>query len=130
MSALSPFRLYFDVDSMERAVLIGLRARGVDVTTALEAGMTGATDEEQLEFARSQGRVLFSFNVSDFCRLHSEYMSHGQSHAGIIVAPQKRYPVGERIRRLLLQFGCGQDGRRDAEPLGVFSAIWPETTDG
>ena len=81
--------LYFDVDSMERSMLIGLRARGVDATTALEVGITGVTDEEQLEFARSQGRVLFSFNVSHFCCLHCEYLSHSRSHAGIIVAPQQ-----------------------------------------
>ncbi len=128
MSALSPVRLYFDVDSMERAVLIGLRARGVDAATALEAGMTQATDEEQLEFARSQGRVLFSFNISHFCRRHSEYPSHGHSHAGIIVAPQKRYSVGERIRRLLslLAAKTAEEMQNRLE----FLSDWPETTDG
>ena len=43
MSAVSRIRLYFDVDSMERAVLNGLRARGIDAATAHEAGMTEAT---------------------------------------------------------------------------------------
>jgi hypothetical protein len=78
-----------------------LRARGVDVTTALEAGTTRATDQEHLEFAGAQGRVLFSFNVSHFSRLHAEFLSRGQSHAGIIMAAQQRYAIGERIRRLL-----------------------------
>jgi hypothetical protein len=127
MSALSPIRLYFDVDSMERAVLIGLRARGIDATTALEAGMTEATDEEQLEFARSQGRVLFSFNVSHFCHLHSEYLGHGESHAGIIVAPQKRYPVGERIRRLLSLLAAKK--AEEMQNRLEFLNDWPETTD-
>ncbi len=128
MSAVSRIRLHFDVDSMERVVLIGLRARGVDATTALEAGMTEATDDEQLEFAGSQGRVLFSFNVSDFCRLHSEYLSHGRSHAGIIVAPQRRYSVGERIRRLLslIAANTAEEMYNRLE----FLSNWPETTDG
>lgn len=65
---MSAVRLYFDVDSMERGLLVALRAWGVDAVTALEAGMTAATDEEQLEFARLQTRVLVSFNGSDFCR--------------------------------------------------------------
>ena len=93
-------RLYFDADSMERAVVSGLRARGIDVTSALEVGMADSSDEEQLEFARSDGRVLFSFNVSDFQRIHTQYLSQGKSHAGIILAAQQRYSVGERIRRL------------------------------
>jgi hypothetical protein len=98
---MTALRLYFDADSMERAVVLGLRARGIDVTTALEAGITDRTDEEQLEFATSQGRALFSFNASDFSRIHTEFLSQGKSHSGIILAPQQRYSVGERIRRLL-----------------------------
>ena len=42
-----------------------------------------------------------SFNASDFCRIHTEFLSQGRSHAGIILAPQQRYSIGERIRRLL-----------------------------
>ena len=78
----------------------GLRARGVDATSALEVGMADSSDEEQLEFARTEGRVLFSFNVSDFQRIHTQYLSQGKTHAGIILAAQQRYSVGERIRRL------------------------------
>ncbi len=55
----------------------------------------------KLEFASSQRRVLFSFNASDFCRIHAELLSHGKSHAGIILAPQQHYSIRERIRRLL-----------------------------
>jgi hypothetical protein len=98
---VSQVRVYFDADSMQRAVVAGLRARGVDVTTALDAGMTDRSDEDQLEFARSQGRVLFSFNASHFCRIHSELLAQGETHAGIILAPQQRYSIGERARRLL-----------------------------
>jgi len=86
---------------MQRAVLAGLRARGVDAITALEAGLTDRPDEEQLEFARSQERVLFTFNASHFCRIHAGLVAQGKSHAGIIVAPQQRYTIGERLRGLL-----------------------------
>jgi hypothetical protein len=125
---MSAVRLYFDADSMQRAVVVGLRARGVDAATALEAGTTRRTDEEQLEFARSQGRVLFGFNVSHFSRLHAEYLSQGKPHAGIILAPQQRYSVGERVRRLLKLMGA-----RSAEEMQnrlEFLSDWPETTDG
>lgn len=82
-------------------MLAGLRARGVDALTALEAGIAERPDEEQLEFAASQGRVLFTFNVAHFCRIHAEFLSQGRSHAGIIVSPQQRYSAGQRLRRLL-----------------------------
>lgn len=98
---MSAVRFYFDADSMERRLLAALRARGIDAITALDARMTGATDEEQLAFALQEGRALVSFNVADFCRIHAEAISRGDSHAGIVVVPQQRYSVGERVRRLL-----------------------------
>jgi hypothetical protein len=48
-----------------------------------------------------QGRVLYTFNVGDFYRLHTAFLKQGKSHAGIILARQQRYPVGEQMRRLL-----------------------------
>ena len=63
--------------------------------------MITATDEEQLEFAQQQARVLISFNGADFCRIHSEWMARGRSHAGMVIVPQQRYSIGERLRRLL-----------------------------
>lgn len=93
--------LYFDADAMQRGMVHGLRARAVDAMTAHKAKMAGATDEEQLEFARREGRVLFSFNASDFFRIHTEWLTHGKSHSGIILAPQQQYTIGERIRRIL-----------------------------
>lgn len=94
-------RLYLDEDSMDKALLQALRARGVDVTTALEAGMIERDDQEHLDFATAQGRVLYSFNVGDFSRLHSTYLAEDKSHAGIVLARQQHYSVGEQMRRLL-----------------------------
>ena len=98
---MSAIRLYFDADSMERAVVNGLQARGVDVMTANEAGTTGWADSEQLAFAHTQSRVLFSFNASDFCRIHGQVLAEGKTHSGMILAPQQRYSVGRRVRLLL-----------------------------
>jgi predicted nuclease of predicted toxin-antitoxin system len=94
-------RLYFDEDSMRRSLVRALRARGVDVITALDAGMVEREDAEHLDYATEQGRVLCSFNVGDFYRLHSEYVAQGKPHAGIILMRQQYYSVGEQMRRLL-----------------------------
>lgn len=85
---------------MSRALLRGLRARGLDVTTVLDEGTVGDSDRAQLEYAWQTKRVLYSFNVSDFCR-HKEYLREGKPHAGIVVVYRQRYSVGEQLRLLL-----------------------------
>jgi hypothetical protein len=94
-------RLYIDEDSMSRGLVRALKARGVDVLTALDAGMTEREDEEHLNYATEQGRVLYTFNVGDFYRLHTTYVAQGKQHPGIILARQQRYSVGEQMRRIL-----------------------------
>lgn len=90
-----------DEDAMDADLVAALRARGVAVITAIEAGLIQRPDEEHLSFATRQGCVLYTFNVSDFYRLHTEWLVAGRNHAGIILAPQQRYSVGEQLRRLL-----------------------------
>ena len=86
---------------MSRALLRGLRSRGIDVTTVLDEGRVGDSDRAQLAYARQIKRVLYSFNVRDFCRLHKEYLTEGRSHAGIVVVYRQRYSSGEQLRLLL-----------------------------
>ena len=94
-------RLYCDEDSLDHDLTRALRARGMDVTTALEENMIAREDEEHLDYATQQGRVLFSFNRGDFYRLHTRYLTQGKLHAGIILANQQQYSVGGQMRRIL-----------------------------
>jgi Domain of unknown function (DUF5615) len=93
--------LYLDEDSHSSSLIHALRYRGLDVSTAREAQMLGSTDLEQLYWATAQGRVLYSFNIRDFFRLHSDYLAQGKSHAGMVLAQQQLYSIGEQMRRLL-----------------------------
>jgi hypothetical protein len=45
--------------------------------------------------------VLYTFNVSDFHRLHTQWIIAGREHAGMILAPQQRFSAGEQLRRIL-----------------------------
>ncbi len=56
---MSEIRYYTD-EHIARAVIRGLRQRGVDVLTVPEAEMMGASDEAHLALASSQGRVVFT----------------------------------------------------------------------
>jgi len=98
---MSQIRLYLDEDSMRRALLFGLRARNVDVLTAADADMINHRDEEHLATASAAGRALFSYNTADYCVLHQRWMNLERSHAGIIVARQQHYSVGEELRRIM-----------------------------
>jgi hypothetical protein len=96
-----PLRLYIDEDAMSRVLIRGLRSRGLDVTSALTEEKVGQSDDAQLEFAAKHGRVLYTFNVGDFCRLHKKYLNEGKRHSGIVVVYRQRYTVGEQLRLLL-----------------------------
>ncbi len=90
-------KFYTDEHSAN-AVAEGLRRRGVDVVTTYEAGLLGASDEEQLAFATREDRVLFTQD-DDLLRLHTT----GIDHTGIVYTRQGT-PVGDIIRGLMLVF--------------------------
>ena len=93
--------MYFDEDAQDRDLIQALDLRGVDVIGAWASGMRERKDEEHLLWSAGQKRALYSFNVRDYCRLHAEFLAQGRSHAGIILAKQQQYSVGEQMRRLL-----------------------------
>ena len=91
-----PVRFYLD-QHMSHALTSGLRARGIDVLTALETGRCGLPDSDQLAFATAEGRVMVSFDT-DCLALHGT----GVSHAGIAWCPATKYSVGQMIDALIL----------------------------
>jgi hypothetical protein len=93
-------RLYLDEDAMDDDLVQALRLRGVEVETALGAGMISRPDDEHLAYANSVQSVLYTFNVRDFMLLHNEWLLEGKAHSGIIFGDQQRYRVGEQMRRL------------------------------
>jgi hypothetical protein len=98
---MSRIRLYLDEDAMRRSLVFGLKARTVDVLTALDAEMINREDEAQLVTASSSGRAVYTYNAGDFCLLHQRWIAKGASHSGIIVGAQQRYRSGEELRRLI-----------------------------
>lgn len=92
---MSNIRLYTD-EHVSRALIRGLRERGVDVLSVPEADMIEAPDEAHLALALREGRVLFTQDA-DFLRLAAA----GVPHAGIIYAKQQT-SLGTIIRGLML----------------------------
>lgn len=110
-------RLYLDEDVLDKDFVQALRSSNMDVVTVTDVGVDGQTDEQQLQYATSQGRVLYSSNMGDFYGLHASYVSQGIPHAGIILVQQKRYSIGEQLRRLskLMDSRSAEDMKNQAE---------------
>ncbi len=85
---MSQIKIYIDEDAMDSDLVAALRSRGVTVVTAPDAGLAEKSDQEQLAFATERGCVLYTFNVSDFYRPHTEWAGAGREHAAMILAPQ------------------------------------------
>ncbi len=76
-------RLYTN-ENIEFQVVITLRELGHDVLTSLEAGNANRAveDEEVLQFAATEQRILVTHNRLHFVRLHQRRTVR---HAGIVV---------------------------------------------
>lgn len=98
---MTQIRLYLDEDIQKQALILALRNSGIDVLTTSEANRVSYLDEEQLIWATEQGRVIYSFNRRDFSSLHSQFLAEDRNHAGIILAQQQRYSVGEQMRVIM-----------------------------
>src|SRR5688572_1610854 len=83
-------------ESVDHAVARGLALRGIDVTTSTEAGLRGATDDEQLAHSIQAGRVLVTHD-KDFLRIAAINVRH----AGIAYCPPSYRSIGHIILRLV-----------------------------
>jgi hypothetical protein len=97
---MTAIHFYLDEDATSNRLLQALRNRGADVVSAVEVGMLAQPDEQQLEWALEHQRIIYSFNARDFYRIHSDWLSCGKSHAGIVLGKQAD-SMGNQMRGLL-----------------------------
>jgi len=90
--------LAFHLDEhLDHAIAQGLRNRGINVTTTTDAGLPGAADDEHLEFALREQRVIVTAD-SDFLAIASQ----SSAHAGIAFVRRKSKEIGHIVRHLCL----------------------------
>lgn len=95
---------YFDED-FDLNVMDALKAQGYQVHCARDEGFTTAQlkrtvgDTEQLAYAVSRAWTVVTFNRGDFANLHTEYLTKGWEHNGIVVSLQVE--TGRAVRALL-----------------------------
>ena len=103
-------KFYLDEDLSPKIAEV-LRKLGADGLSAHEAEMTGASDEEQLDFAARDSRCLVTFNRNDFIMLTRLYLDSNRTHCGVIIVPHTFK---------------GNEFRRIAEALSSFASLNPE----
>ena len=79
-------KVYLDED-LAPAVAQFLRRRGIDATSAQEAGNAQLDDRAQLAYATREGRAIVTANVVDFIELARDAVAANTEHAGIILVP-------------------------------------------
>jgi hypothetical protein len=92
--------LYID-HNVDRAIVAGLRARGIDVLTAMEDGFDTHDDEAVFERATALGRVAVT-NDKDFLAIAHRWQDDGHYFTGLIRARQDRVSLGAVIEDIEL----------------------------
>ncbi|MCL4806164.1 MAG: DUF5615 family PIN-like protein [Anaerolineae bacterium] len=89
-------RFYLD-ENLPIEIARQLRARGIDVVTVRDIKRLGDSDENHLQRAAADNRVLCTFDT-DFIRLALE----GHSHAGIVLGQPELHYIGAWVSFLEL----------------------------
>ncbi|NJR52595.1 MAG: DUF5615 family PIN-like protein [Leptolyngbyaceae cyanobacterium CSU_1_3] len=95
-----PERIRFHLDeNVDPAIALGLRRNGIDVTTSQENNLLAESDPIQLDFARSQFRILVTHD-DDFLIMDGQ----GIEHSGIAYCQKNTKSIGYLIRMLSLLY--------------------------
>lgn len=72
-------------EDLSPKIAVILREKGIDALSVHEIGRTGLTDQEQLEYASSEGRCFVTRNRNDYIILTRQFFSNGSSHKGVLI---------------------------------------------
>jgi len=115
-------KFYLDEDLSPKIAVL-MRRKGIDAVSAHEAGMTGASDREQLEFAAREKRCLVTRNRDDFIQLSIQFFNDRRPHHGVLIIP---YTIpGDKFARTASLLGrFASQHRQGLEPY-VISFLRP-----
>lgn len=94
-----------------RRIGAAMRERGHDVlAVAEERDLDGASDEEILELASEQERILVTFDAADFPRICRDWTEAGKPHWGCaVVVGVRHHEFGAAVQALDAAFRARPD---------------------
>lgn len=94
--------IYTDED-VSRELANELHERGFRAQSAIEAGLLGADDDVQLDYAIANQMTILTYNRQHFMPLATRYASEGKHHFGIVISTKQFSDVrfGELLRLTL-----------------------------
>ncbi len=93
-------RFFFD-ECVDEDIATALCAHGIDVKTTTDLGRKGLSDAEQLDFATSENRAIYSID-QDFLILAHRDLEAGQPFAGVVYHRPGQCSKRQIIEALLL----------------------------
>ena len=99
-------RVLVDQD-FDHDILRGLirRVRHLDAVTAVEIGMSKATDPQLLTWAAQEGRIVITHDRKTMPKHAADLMGAGTNIAGVFVVPRS-LPLRQGIEDLELMITC------------------------
>jgi hypothetical protein len=96
-------------ENFDGRILRGLMTRlpDLDVVRAQDAGLTGSSDRELLEWAAQEGRVLLTHDRRTMTGFAIERVRAGQTLAGVVVV-SRWMSVGDALRDVELLIGASE----------------------
>lgn len=91
---MGSLRFYLD-ENISPEVAVQLNKIGIDALSVIDLGISGVSDEQHLQLATEQGRVLCTHD-QDFIQLAAENFEHN----GIIFAQQSEASIGRWVNKL------------------------------
>ncbi|MFN8457007.1 MAG: DUF5615 family PIN-like protein [Anaerolineae bacterium] len=93
-------KIRFHLDEhIAHAIAVGLRQRGIDATTTVEAGLRTGDDNLQMAYLRREQR-LFVTSDAGFLARHAQ----GEDHFGIVYYPVNTRSIGQVVTFLTLVY--------------------------
>lgn len=75
-------------------IAVELRRRGHDVVAVTEIStLRQSTDDELLQWAGAENRVLVTEDAADFLPLHARLLAEGRRHHGLVLTSHQRFPT-------------------------------------
>jgi len=102
-------------ENFNHAIVRGvIRRNPVDIVTIQESGLSGAHDEDVLEWAADEGRVLLTHDVSTMTKYAYERVGSDLPMPGLFEVSQA-IAVGAAIEDILLLAECSLDNEWEGQ---------------